>query len=463
MDIREMRKKRAELIGQNRAMLNKADEEKRGLTVDEQKQYDAIMSQVDALAVDIAQREKLEREEAGLNAMPPPAPRPDPNLGMSARDVQQYSLLRAINASVGNDWSRAGLELEASQAVAARLGRAPRTFFVPVDVLVHGRSAQRTYLPGYGWRYLSGERRDMLKGTPGQGGYLVGTDLMADAFIDMLRNKMVLQRAGAFVMSDLVGDVAIARKTAGGTAYWVAENGAPTESQSTLGQLALSPKTVGAYTEISRKMLKQASLDAEQFVRQDLTDVLALAIDLAGLHGSGASNQPSGVAVTSGVGAVFAGGAPDDVTNPDGAEPVWADVVNLESAIAAANADVENMAYIVNAAMRGKMKQKPKAASTDSRMIWDENSPSSPLNGYAAFVTNQVASDGAKGAGTDLSSMFFGNWADLFFALWGTLDILVNPFSNDTTGAVRVTAFQDIDIGIRHPGSFAFGDDFITV
>lgn len=42
-------------------------------------------------------------------------------------------------------------------------------------------------------------------------------------------------------------------------------------------------------------------MDVEGFVRNDLASVLALAIDLAAINGSGASNQPRG-SNTSGIG-----------------------------------------------------------------------------------------------------------------------------------------------------------------
>lgn len=461
MDVRELKQKRAELIGQARAILDKADTEKRGLTADEQKEYDGRYTQIDAMKADIDRREALARDEAGIERVDP-ASRPDPTLDMGEGEQRQYSLVRAISAAASGDWRGAEFEREASEATAEKLGRKPEGFFVPVDVLRGTQRSQRVQVPGRGWLYTQREARDLVKGTATAGGYLVGTDLLAEAFIDLLRNRMVLQRAGAMVMGDLVGDVAIPRAEGGATGYWVAESGAPTESQQTLGQVALNPKTYGAFTDISRKLLKQASIDAEAFVRNDLAAVIALGIDLAGLHGTGASNQPTGVAATTGVGAVFAGGAANDGVNANGAAPVWADIINLEREVAIDNADVGNLAYICNATMRGTLKQTAKVASTDSRMIWNDAVADTPLNGYPAFVTNQVASNLTKGAGTGLSAFFFGNWADLVFAMWGTLDILVDPYTGGTSGTVRVIALQDVDVAVRHPQSFAFGDDFVA-
>jgi HK97 family phage major capsid protein len=301
---------------------------------------------------------------------------------------------------------------------------------------------------------LAGQRA-LEKGGTASGAQLVATEKLSDSFIEILRNKMMVRAAGATILGGLVGDISIPRQTGGATAYWVAEGASPTGSTATVGQLALSPKTVGAYTDISRKMLKQSSIDVEMFVRNDLASTIAVALDAAALHGTGASNQPTGIVSTSGIGAVYAGGAAANDTNANGAELVWADIVNLETAVSVANADLGRLSYMTNAKVRGKLKQTAKVSSSDSVMVWDVNNSGSPLNGYACWATNQVRSNLTKGTSTNLSALIYGNWADLVEALWGVLDILVDPYTGSNSGTVRVNMFQDADIGVRQPGSFA--------
>ena len=74
---------------------------------------------------------------------------------------------------------------------------------------------------------------------------LVGTDLLPGSFVDVLRNRSVVRDAGATLLDGLVGNVAVPKKTGGASVYWVAEGSAPTESEATFGQVALSPKTCG--------------------------------------------------------------------------------------------------------------------------------------------------------------------------------------------------------------------------
>lgn len=446
MNLREMRKKFAGLLAAARVILDAAEEEDRGLTDEEQAEYDRLMGEADGLEERIQRAEVLENRMSGLGERAggqAPA-RPDPEIGLTAEDLAGYSLLRAIRAAAANDWREAGFEREVSIAVAERVGRDPRGFFVPAEW-------QRASL-------VPPERRDMSVGVPAAGGYTVATDLMAASFIDLLRNRMVVRAAGATVLGDLVGDVDIPKHTGASTMYWLGEGEDATESTPTLGQVGLKPKTAGGYVDLTRRLLKQSSLDMEAFVRSDLATTIALGIDLAALHGDGAGNEPLGIINVSGIGDVAGG------TN--GLAPAWSHVVELETDVSVANADIGSLAYITNAKVRGKLKQ-VETASGSGIFVWNTDTAARPgagwLNGYPAYVSNQVSSTLDKGTSTGVcSAIFFGNWADLVIAMWGVLDVLVDPYTLSKSGGVRVVAFQDIDIGLRHAGSFSVMKDALT-
>lgn len=434
---RELRQTAAAKVRDAQAIVEQANTEKRGLKDEERTRLDALQTEARGLIADAERVEGQDQLNADLRALlPNGGNRPDPRIGLDGPDLRNYSILRAIRAAADapknpRAWDNAQLELEASRAVAEKLGRTPQGFFLPFEV----------------------QQRDLTKGTTTAGGYLVDTELRPGDFITMMRNRMVLRQAGATVLGGLVGDIAIPAQTGGATAYWVAENGAPTESQQAVGQISMAPKTVGAFTDISRKLLKQASIDVERFVQTDLSTVCALAIDLAGLHGTGSNNQPTGIAATSGIGSVAGG------TN--GLAPTWAHLVDLETEVAADNADIGTLAYITNAKVRGKLKKTAINATYGDKMIWEPGS--TPLNGYATHVSNQVSSTLTKGSSSGVcSAIFFGNWADLIIGMWGGLDILVDPYTGSTAGTVRVVALQDVDIAVRHAESFAAMLDALT-
>jgi len=362
------------------------------------------------------------------------APKPSAEIGLSQKETKQFSFLRAINA-LANPTDRraqeaASFERECSEAVGDKLGREARGFYVPADV----------------------QQRDLTVGTANAGGHTVSTDLLASSFIDLLRNKMAVMEMGAQMLTGLNGNIAIPRQTGGATAYWVAESGAPTESAAAFDQVTMSPKTVGAFSDISRKLLLQSSIDIEGFVRNDLATVLALAIDLAAINGSGSSNQPTGIINTSGIGDVAGG------TN--GLAPTYAHMIELETDVAVANADVGSLGYLTNAKVRGKLRGTEQFSSTNGMPVWGEGNE---MLGYRAMVSNQVPSNLTKGSSSGVcSAIIFGNWADLIIGQWGTLDLTVDPYTNSTSGTLRVVALQDIDIAVRHAVSFSAMLDALT-
>ena len=77
-------------------------------------------------------------------------------------------------------------------------------------------------------------------------------------------------------------------------------------------------------------------------------------------------------------------------------------------------------------------------------------------------MSNNVPADLTKGTGVNLSAIIFVNWQDLIIGMWSGLDLQVNPYSLDTSGKIRITAFQDLDIALRHAQSFSIIDDVIT-
>jgi HK97 family phage major capsid protein/HK97 family phage prohead protease len=337
-------------------------------------------------------------------------------IGLSAQESRKFSFLRAINylANPADRSAReaAAFEIEASDAAAAKLGRQSRGITIPQDVL----------------------RRDLNVGAATAGGNLVATELDAGSFIDLLRNASALDQAGATVLTGLTGNVAIPRQSGAGTAYWVAESGAPTESQQSVDQVSLTPKTVAAFTDYSRRLMLQSSIDVENMVRTDLATVLALKIDLAGLYGTGSNSEPLGLKLTTGVGT-------EDFA---AATPTFAEVVALESDVATANALMGSPVYLMNAAMRGGLKTKQKDAGSGLFVMEGDL-----VNGYRGVLSNQVAS----------GDLWFGNFADLIIGYFSGLDLMVDPYTHSTSGTVRVVAMQDVDIAVRHPESFSRGND----
>lgn len=348
---------------------------------------------------------------------------------LSNQETQQYSILRAINSAAHGD---SGFEHEVSQQIAKQLGRSSKGIFVPLSL-----------------------RAPLNATTAGEGGNLVPTNLMP--LIEILRNKMLVRSMGATVLSGLTGNVAFPRQTGAATLYWVGENPVSdtTETEATFDQLVLTPKTAQATTAFSRQLLQQSSTDAEAFVRNDLMAVNAIGVDYAAINGTGQNNQPTGVRATANIGAVVGG--------TDGALPTWAHIVALESKVAAGNAGFGSLGYLTTPKVRGILKTTPKFTNTGLPIWGNGEGGFGELNGYRAGVSNQVPSTLSKGgSGAVCSSIIFGNWADLLIGEFGVMEIIADPYSLKKKGAIEVTTFIMVDLGVRHAASFAKMDDALT-
>lgn len=343
------------------------------------------------------------------------------DLGLSRREVKQFSFLNVIRALSDPNNARtreqAAFEFECSRAIEDATRRSAKGCFVPNDVLRHDMTT-----------------RGMAVNSFATGGALVAENMLAGSFIDSLENAMVVKALGATIIRDLVGDVAIPKKTGGATAYWVGEGDDITESQPTLGQVALRPKTVGDYTELTRKFILQSSIDAELFTRNELALRLALAIDLAALAGLGTAAQPQGILNTTGIGAK---------TLTTANAPTHGELCDIWSEIAVDNALVGSLGYCANATIAGKMMQTEAATNTGKWLL--ENGRTS--NGYPFLMSNQVTE----------KYILFGNWRDLIIGEWSGVDINVDTASLSKSGGVRVVALQDVDVAVRHAESFAYG------
>lgn len=366
-------------------------------------------------------------------------PQPISRLGLSSREAQQFSLVRAISACADKDWKNAGYELECSRTIAEKMNRAPdpRKFFVPFEVMQ--RQADLSLFDQNRLRASLGlGQRDLTVATAGAGGFLVSTDNVG--FIEMLRNRSVAFRMGVRRLSGLTGNVTIPRQSAAGTAFWLAtEATAITEGQQTFVQVALTPKTVGAYTEISRLLLLQSSPGVEGIVTDDLAQTVATAADLGVLNGSGAAGQPTGIFNTAGVGTVV------------GTTIGFAGILEYQTDVAAANVMPARGGYVTTPAVAALLMQRVKFTSTASP-LWEGNVWDGAMVGFPAMSSNQMPA----------ASQIFGDWQECVVGEWGVLEVEVNPYANFQAGIIGVRAMYSLDVGVRRPFAFSVTASGIT-
>ena len=415
----------------------------------------AYNAQADAIATLSDQVAKLTRQLATpatpAQRIQPIASAPDSYVDLSAREQQEFSVVRAIRCAMSGDWQDGGLERAASRAVAQQTGRdpsSPSSFFLPGNI-----STRATYAVG----------------APTTGGNLVQTDVLGESFIDLLRNRTAVLQLGATRLEGLQGNVAIPRQTATATASWLAESASISQSEGTFDQVTMSPKTVGALSIFSRLAMLQTSPDIELLVRRDLANVLALAIDQAAINGSGASNQPRGILNVSGIGSVAMGtNGAALIDSASGSSSCFDKLMDLRAKLTVANAESPATAYLTNAKVEVALQKlknaqgvyllDPAVALTSPGGLSLAN-----LSGRPLAVSNQVPSTLVKGtSGSVCSAAIYGAWDQLMVGFWGGIEIEADIYSGFASGDVRVRSLASLDVAVRQAASFAAITDILA-
>ena len=354
----------------------------------------------------------------------------DTTIGMTEREMASFSVFKLARAQAKgaskSDIEAATLEIEAAAAAAEhRTTERSGAFAIPQEVLDNFITPEMKRMMGD-----NNQVRTLLAGTDTS---LIPTEHRASSFIELLRAQAVVMAAGAMTIPGLSGNVDIPRRATTGGAQWIsAEHGDSTDGEPTFDDVQLTPKDISVSTPMSRRMRQQSSPAIEGLVRIGIVADMALGIDLAALEGSGAAGQPEGVLNITGV---------NKPTAFVGANPTFAEVVAMETAVADDNALMGSLAYIGRSNMRGALKTTAKDAGSGI-FLMDGN----VLNGYSYLLSNQIT-DG---------HLYFGNWSDLMIGFWSGLDLMFDEYTLAAKNGLYIRAFQTCDVAVRHPESFCY-------
>lgn len=399
--------------------------EKRSFTDDERKTFDALAIEVEGMNKDVERENRAAGLAANEAIKTEAAEQIDAKIGLSKKEIRGYSLTKVINALASNS-PLDGVEREASDAEAKRIGRDPQGIFVPAEIFARGR-----------------EFRTNQVQVASDGGYLVGVDNMHGETVSLLRNQAQVLGLGARVLSGLKNDVAIPRVLTGATAYWVSETGSISQTSATFGQIAMKPRRLGASVPYTKQLLAQGGVGIDSFISDDILGAFAVELDRVAISGAGAT-EPLGILnLASG----------DRATSVSfGAAATWAKVVSFETNVATANADRQpgKYAYLTTPATRGVWKSAVKVTNQAS-FLWEAGA--NMVNGYDAAVTNQFPTSGT------LNQVIFGNFSQVVYGEWVGADVTVDPLTSARTGQIIVTIQKFVDMVIRQGKAFAISSD----
>ena len=344
-----------------------------------------------------------------------------------ARNLGKFNIIKAINEA--RNGKLTGLEAEVNQEglnEKRKLG-------------VDARDMHAINMP----EMLFTRTQSVSGGTGGNlGGDLVFTE--PGRYIDFLYpNTPTLSLCS--VAENLVGNIDFPKQTSSYTLNWQTETGTDSAQDINFDKVTMSPKRAVITASMSNQLLRQEySRGIEQRVIQQLNLSFNKGLENAVLNGTGSSNQPSGIYTELSAQALTLGAISFD------------DLVDMEAALAAADALAGNLAYVTHPNVVAKLKKTKVDAGSGRFLVEGMLDPVKTANGYNIFNTTVSK----KTTGTpDTYGLLFGNFSDVQIGFWGGATLMVDPYSQMKSSIVEIYVERFMDVAVLRNASFALATD----
>ena len=412
--ILQMKQRRAEMIKQMRALVTTAESAQRSLSEEERTNYENLRAQATALADDIVREEELRSFEGSL---PVPAQvitsgqREDLDAGIRAARFVKVVLL-------------ASRQREELMTVAERM--------YPQDEQL---------------------RAVMTEETAADGGVTIPQNLYNE-IIPLLRQTGVTRSLGVTELPLPNGNLNLVKQTGAANFTWVGENKPIGNSKPAMGNIKLSAKKLAGIIPISNELLRDSSLVADRFVRDEMVNGIAEAEDITSLYGSGNENAPKGITVA----------CADNKITVDGeltADTIYSMVGKL------LNAKLNNpiFAWRIPGVLWAKLYGMQTASGN---YIFRDEMKDGKLCGYPFKIDNNIKVEAESGK----TQIFFGDWKNFLIGVESALQVAVSTDASFTDGDKSVSAFENDltlmravvreDFGVRYNEAFVWADGVLT-
>jgi len=413
MKVYEIREQRAARVAEMRGLLNTAETEKRELNAAEKTRFDELKAEIVKLEAQEQRAAFLEQAERGA------APIDKSAAKMEAR----ISLLDAIAAQVENR-ALTGALAEFNQE-QARQGIQARGVLVPAS-LFEQRTANDT----------------STAGNTSFGPGIVPDDFRADQFVGLLRNSTIVRSLGARTLSGLRGgNVVIPRQTSTTAAEWLLEGDSLNDADPlTFDNIMMTPRHVGALTELSRQLIQQSNPSIEALVRDDFVRTIGLAVDRALLHGDGVKEPIGLLDVATGSG---------DLSFLD-----WESVLKVIEGLGL-NHIIPNY-WLTTPQVATLLRSTLKSPTAGSTYLMEGGQ----MADVPVAVTQQL--DNVLDSHDEIVTgrVVLGDFSELLIGTWGAVDVLANPYGTAyARGGVQIRILTTMDAAVRRPEAFAVIDD----
>ena len=372
-------------------------------------------------------------------------------LDVEEKDAKQFRISHLIASQIPDLPEReqvGGFEREICEAETQKrkeAGMQTQGFAIPGSIVSRSSKyhQQRALSRIIGHRELL-KRTTLKASVDATAGHLVDTELRPEALIEWLYGEFAVSRAATW-LTDAKGNIAIPKQNGRTVATWGAETDPAGESNPAYELLSLSPKELKVLTPFTKTFAIQSSLDAENLVRGGIMRGLGESLDTALLYGTGGQqikgvNQIEEIKKTSNPAQRINYSKADGITYENCLEAV--EKIGLK------NAAGPGMEWITSWAF-WKQAKGTAMLENGSVPIWHDGK----VTDFMATQTSQVK-QGEVGSVANADHAWVANWVHLMVAMWGGMDLVVDPFTLADKGMIRVVGFYRVDSAFAHDEAF---------
>ena len=403
--IAELTTRRTDLLRQAKALIDTADKEKRDLTGDEQKRFDGLHAESDALL----RKVRLEVANFETRATPggTPAGRVQPTWSTDRR---------ALNV--------------VTKGVSMR--SLPTTRALPDGIRPEELSldrAVRSMIRG-DWTGAEAEQRAMATNVNTTGGYLV-PEAVAREVIDLGRSKAVCFKLGMGVFEMEAETVRVPRWTADATFAQTGEGTTIAESTPTLDAINYVATKIATRTKVSTELIEDA-YDMPNWLSEHLAAGFAAELDRLCLVGTGGSEAILGITNNTGI------------TTTDGsvgAVADWGDVLDAVEDVRDARGEPNGLIM-----------------ANDVRTAYDKLVTGDGTNSAKAYMVpppTVAALQAETTTSMTAGELLVGDFTQMLLGIRRQFRIELSKDVSFNTDEVTIKCTWRGDLGIRHADRFA--------
>jgi len=396
----EIRQERATAIENANTLLNLAKDESRDFTADEQVSYDGMMTNIDKLAKDIQVVERQEKLNAEIASSPVSHQTQDVS---NSKEIREYSFIDAAKAATSGRVEGLVKEMD-QEARSENRNQEFKGVAIPYSVL-ESRAAVNTAL------------------TAGSN----PTNVLS--FVEQLSNSSILIEAGANFYSGVSADQkipVIAGVTTGFYTEAAADDGAATLGGTVTGS-TLSPNVAISGVEVSAaSMVQNASVEGA--FRNSIAKSIMSKLENQLLSAGNIAGGPESFFADA-----TAGGTTSDAS-------ALTDLAAAQAALFGAGVEMNsNIAVLMNPNAYADLMGVAGADFTPGYLnMVDRRVATMPY-----YVSSNVGNNG--GALQPLARVLVLDMDSVHMALFGGLDMLVDPYTNAAFGGTRLITTALVD------------------